>query len=362
MKIHIAAPDIHVGDAVGNHCLALALDFEEKGAQCELFSERSTSPSQHVSPIQELIYDQDKHTNNDLLIVGYSIYDPNLTKLLSLPGKKLVYFHGITPPELLLEHDPASAYFCARGYAQLPLLDQFDHIVANSEYNLIELMKHIKMIAATKRVSVIPPISSRFPLFSQKPRIKRPWPTDGKALKLLAIGRVVPHKRIEDLVAVVSLLARKGVEAYLDIVGDCSNAYYRKHLEELADSQGVLGKIHIHGVVDMNSLAQHYRSADLLLVASLHEGFCVPVLEAMHLGLPVMVRKGTAACEVLNIIEHEHDAPNSYAEAIVSATEKSMSRALKLGKMRAQKLLEATNLERWPVECWRTIKRHLNNE
>ena len=355
MKIHITAPDIHVGDAVGNHCLSLALDFAERGVQCELFAERSTSPSQHVSSIKELFCSQRRHTSDDLLIVSYSIYDPNLTRLLRLPGEKLVYFHGITPPELLLEHDPASAYYCARGFAQLPLLAEFDQIVANSEYNVRELKKHMRLNTDRRKVRVIPPVSGRFPLFTQSSREKRPWPTKDRMIQLLTIGRVVPHKRIEDLIAVVSLLAENGIEANLDIVGNCSNTSYRDYLDRIIDAQGLQGNIKMRGVVDIMGLAQHYRCADLLLVASLHEGFCVPVLEAMHLGLPVMVRKGTAAGEVLNITDLEHSSPKSYTEAILNATEDSISRAITMGKLQAQKLLEAASLENWPEAYWRAV-------
>ena len=207
MNIHIAAPDIHAGDAVGNHCLALALDFAEQGHSCELFAQRATSPEQTVRPLADLLSGAAPHTSQDLLLVSHSIYDRHLRALLKLPGRKMAYFHGITPPELLLEHDPVAAYYCARGYAQLPLLAQFDHVVANSAFNLRDLQQQIPGGLAPERTTVVPPISARFPLFAQAPRAPRAMPADGQPLRLLSVGRVVPHKRIEELIEVVALLA-----------------------------------------------------------------------------------------------------------------------------------------------------------
>jgi glycosyltransferase involved in cell wall biosynthesis len=306
MKIHIAAPDIHVGDAVGNHCLALALDFAEQGHTCELFAQRATSPHQTVRPLADLLSGAAPHTSQDLLLLSHSIYDPHLRQLLKLPGRKLAYFHGITPPELLLEHDPVAAYYCARGYAQLPLLAQFDRVVANSAFNLRDLQQHIPGGLAPERTSVVPPISARFPLFARPARAPRPIPAQpGQPLHLLTVGRVVPHKRIEDLIEVVALLAQQGQAAHLHVVGSSHNADYRARLDRTIQTHGVQAHVHLHGMVSDAELAQQYEAADVLLVASLHEGFCVPVLEAMHLGLPVVLRSGTAAAEVLGYESYE---------------------------------------------------------
>jgi glycosyltransferase involved in cell wall biosynthesis len=344
MKIHIAAPDIHVGDAVGNHCLALALDFAEQGHTCELFAQRATSPHQTVRPLADLLSGAAPHTSQDLLLVSHSIYDPHLRQLLKLPGRKLAYFHGITPPELLLEHDPVAAYYCARGYAQLPLLAQFDHVVANSAFNLRDLQQHIPGGLAPERTSVVPPISARFPLFARPARSPRPIPAQpGQPLHLLTVGRVVPHKRIEDLIEVVELLAQQGQAAHLHVVGSSHNADYRALLDRTIQTHGLQAHVHMHGMVSDADLAQQYEVADVLLVASLHEGFCIPVLEAMHLGLPVVLRSGTAAGEVAAEAGQAIDEPAQAAETVLRLVRSAdMAEAMvKAGFNRSLQLLSA---------------------
>jgi glycosyltransferase involved in cell wall biosynthesis len=347
MNIHIAAPDIHVGDAVGNHCLALALDFAEEGHRCQLFAGSNTSPNQPVRPLAELIGGEAEHNSEDILLVSYSIYDPHLRQLLKLPGRKIVYFHGITPPELLLEHDPIAAYYCARGYAQLPLLAYFDHVVSNSSFNLHELRKHVHGRIPDKRTSVVPPISARFPLFSQPARANRQMRQNNEPLQLLTVGRVVPHKCVEDLIKVVALLEQQGTATHLNIVGSCNNAHYRSFLETDIRRHGLQERVHIHGMLSQESLILHYQSADLLLIASLHEGFCIPVLEAMQLGLPVMLRSGTAASEVLNMPEFEHKTPLSFSKGIQELRKDALTHAIQAGRKRAQKLLQTAELECW---------------
>jgi glycosyltransferase involved in cell wall biosynthesis len=350
MNIHIVAHDIHVGDAVGNHCLALALDFAEQGHCCEVFAERASSPAQSVRPLADLLNGATRHTNQDMLLVSHSIYDPHLRSLLKLPGRKVAYFHGITPPELLLEYDPVAAYYCARGIAQLPLLAQFDHVVANSEFNLAELEKHIPGGLATVETSVVPPISLRFPLLAEKPRQPRSMHDSGLPLQLLTVGRVVPHKRIEDLIEVVALLAKVGQPAELHVVGSCSNLDYQNLLNQTIAYYELKGLVHLHGMVSTKELASYYQTADLLLVGSQHEGFCVPVLEAMHLGLPVVLRSGTAAGEVAAEAGQVFDKPAEAAVTILRLARNAhmVEAMVKAGLERS--MLITSNSQKLPID------------
>ena len=315
MTIHILAPEIREGDAVGNHCLALALDWKDSGHEVELYAHaHRVASGVDIKPYKALF---ELPGPQGTIFCSYSVHDPQLRQVLSLPLRKMAYFHGITPPALLLDHDPVGAYHCARGYAQLPLLAQFDHVVTNSVFNLRELQKHIPGGFPAERLSVIPPISARFPLFAQAPRAPRAMPAAGQPLQLLTVGRVVPHKRIEDLIEVVALLAQAGQPAHLHVVGSCHNPSYQALLQNAIAHHGLQAHVHLHGMVSAEALAQHYQTADLLLVSSQHEGFCVPVLEAMHLGLPVVLRSGTAAGEVLAMPTCEFQSPQQCASLVL---------------------------------------------
>jgi glycosyltransferase involved in cell wall biosynthesis len=223
-------------------------------------------------------------------------------------------------------------------------LAQFDHVVANSAFNLRDLQQHIPGGLAPERTSVVPPISARFPLFARPARSPRPVPAQpGQPLHLLTVGRVVPHKRIEDLIEVVALLAQQGQAAHLHVVGSSHNADYRALLDRTIQTHGLQAHVHLHGMVSDADLAQQYEVADVLLVASLHEGFCVPVLEAMHLGLPVVLRSGTAAGEVAAEAGQAFDEPDQAAATVLNLVRSAdLAEAMvKAGFNRSLQLLSA---------------------
>jgi glycosyltransferase involved in cell wall biosynthesis len=285
--IAIVAPDIHAGDAVGNHCIYLAEDLNAAGCSTTLYAQRGTPLAAPVLPIDSLF--EPDHAP-DVLLVSYSILDPYLERLLALPQRKVCYFHGVTPSELLREHEPVTADLCARSIEQLPLLARFDRLVVNSRFNREDLSQHLD----TSSAAVIPPISARLPLFRRTPV----HPPVGAPLRILMLGRIVPHKRIEHGIQILAELRRRGLDVELDVVGSCHNAVYAAFLGDQARSLGVSDSVHMWGMLSDASVAERFASASVLLVASEHEGFCVPVLEAMHLGIPAVVRGGTAASEV----------------------------------------------------------------
>ena len=347
MRISIAAPDIHIGDAVGNHCLAIALELTEQGYNCELFAQRFTSPTQKVRPLSELLSSEINQKSNDILLVSYSIYDRQLRNLLKLPGKKIVYFHGITPPELLLEHDPTAAYYCARGYSQIALLDQFDHIITNSALNLKEVQTRISRKIEETRFSIVPPISARFHIFSESARKSSNTTIVSKnPLRILTVGRVVPHKRIEDIIKLVANLTRDGQPTELNIVGSCCNAIYVDFLKTEITKQHLHGRVQLQGKISEEELIKNYKESDFLIMASEHEGFCVPVLEAMHLGLPVILRRGTAASEVLNYEKSEFTTIEDCVLKIKEYMhEENLQKLVRHMRNRSKKIIKSASLQ-----------------
>lgn len=285
MTLFIAAPDIHVGDAVGNHCLGIARAAQRLGVPARACAKHFTGDVEPLDTLFEQIQPQ------DTLLVSYSIYDPMLERLLALENRKLCYFHGVTEPELLREFEPVTADLCARSLEQYPLLRQFDLVMANSRLTAASLAPHLR----ADEILVIPPVWPDMPLFRHVPaeQAQRTGP-----LTLLVVGRVVPHKRVEDAIEILALVREAGVDAKLEIVGGAPNGVYLAFLRERAAQRRVAEHVEITGMIDDENLFARFDRAGALLSVSQHEGFCVPVLEAMHLGVPTFVRSGTAASEV----------------------------------------------------------------
>jgi glycosyltransferase involved in cell wall biosynthesis len=88
-------------------------------------------------------------------------------------------------------------------------------------------------------------------------------------------------------------------EATLTVVGRPSVQGYARALRRYAADLGLLGAVRFAGRVDEAGLAACYQAADVLVVASVHEGFCLPAVEAMARGVPVVAFRQGALPEVL---------------------------------------------------------------
>jgi glycosyltransferase involved in cell wall biosynthesis len=325
--LKIVAPDIFAGDAVGNHCLSILRTARRLGLEAHAYAQRFSG---EVCPIETLF---GQMRASDTLLVSYSIHDPLLVRLLALPGRKLCYFHGVTTPELLQEFEPVTADLCARSYEQFPLLRQFDLLMANSHVTAQSLAPYMR----TDDIRVIPPVAADMPIFQHVFTHR----TEGAGLNLLVVGRVVPHKRIEDAIEILACVRASGVNARLRVVGDAPNGAYSAFLTQHAVALALQEHVNFDGKLDEQSLFRRFEEADALLSVSRHEGFCVPVLEAMHLGLPTFVRSGTAASEVGEGAAVEFDSLEAASAAICQMYEDREFRTCLVlaGKRRAADVL-----------------------
>jgi hypothetical protein len=257
MTLRVCAPDIFSGDAVGNHCIGFVRMARRLGLQAELYAKGFDAGTSGVQPLEALFASV---VPEDIVLLSYSIFDPYLEQILALDCKKICYFHGVTDPQLLRALEPRTAQLCEKALAQLPLLAGFDAVVANSQNTANSLAGMLEAGA----VKIVPPIFADMPVF------KREAPRKG----------------------------RKQREPNLLMVGSAPNYEYMKFLINHARRLGVLEQVDFKGMLDDADLFECYESTSALLAMSRHEGFCVPVLEAMHFGKPVFVRGGTAAEEI----------------------------------------------------------------
>jgi glycosyltransferase involved in cell wall biosynthesis len=121
---------------------------------------------------------------------------------------------------------------------------------------------------------------------------------DGRR-NLLFVGRIIPNKKVDDLIRVFALYQRGDPRSRLLLVGDTrGHERYYDRLRELVEQLGVRDVV-FTGHVDDDDLLAYYRVGHLFLCLSEHEGFCVPLQEAMHFGLPVVAYDAGAVRETL---------------------------------------------------------------
>ena len=134
---------------------------------------------------------------------------------------------------------------------------------------------------------------------------------DDDWVNVLFVGRMIPNKRIEDLVRAFHAYKRWfNPRSRLLLVG--SHGGFERYLAMLHDFVARIGAadVHVLGHVTNEELTAYYEIADVFLCASEHEGFCVPLMEAFHMGVPVVAYAATAVPATMDgggILYHRKD-------------------------------------------------------
>jgi glycosyltransferase involved in cell wall biosynthesis len=128
------------------------------------------------------------------------------------------------------------------------------------------------------------------------------------AVTWLFVGRLAPNKAQHDIVKAFAAYRRfHNADARLHLVGGGREDSYARTLERFIHALGLDEVVTLTGGVSPAELAAHYRAADVFVVCSEHEGFCVPLLEAMHHRVPIVAYATTAVPETLGdaaAVEH----------------------------------------------------------
>lgn len=231
----------------------------------------------------------------DVVLLHHSAGWPSLDAVLGLPGRKLLLYHNVTPPAWLWEYAPSVAAHCQIGRDQLPaLVAAADACAADSAFNASELgvpgVEVIHLLLDPDRLNAAAGAGG-YPATSTAGGPGAP--------AILFVGRLSPHKRQDEVIRSFALYRRvHAPNARLILVGDAITPGYVELLRSLAE-QLAPGAVSIESGLPTDQLAARYRSADVLLCLSEHEGFCIPLVEAFEFGVPVIARPFGAIPEVV---------------------------------------------------------------
>jgi glycosyltransferase involved in cell wall biosynthesis len=219
----------------------------------------------------------------DLLIYEFGIFYELFGSVRFAPpgARKMAVWHNVTPPELAATSQGRA--LMERSLEQMSNLLCCDLIACDSRFNADELAW---LDIDQDRVRVLNlPVSPRLLQLGAKPRRSR-----GDPLRLLFVGRFVPSKGVLDLIrALTDALRRVPCDAELALIGNTSFSeprYLRQLDEQIAASPG--GHIRFCGTLDDDGLVAAFYAADILVMPSYHEGYCLPVIEAFAAGCHVI--------------------------------------------------------------------------
>lgn len=274
------------GDAVTGQALAWAGLLREWGHECEIVAE-------HVHPemvgrVRRLATADPAGIGGTPVILHYSIWSEVVPIALATPGPLAVCYHNVTPGELLRPWNPGLADACDRARRALPGLARADVLIADSAFNAVELER------AGARGAGIVPLLLDMPAPPAAPDARAGAPM------VLSVGRIVPNKRLEDVLKAFTLYQRhRAPDASLVLVGtDSGFEAYGRALRRLIERLGVRG-VTLTGRVSDAERDDLYERADAYLCMSVHEGFCAPLVEAMAGGVPIVARRAGAVPETV---------------------------------------------------------------
>lgn len=290
-RIHQVLVSASAGDAVTNEALALRPALRTLG-RSEIFA-RYYEPSLagDVLPLAE--YDRmapaGAGTAGDLLVVHASIGEPEVARFLAgRPERLVLVYHNISPAEAFRPYDDAFARLLEDGRSELrDLRPRVALALADSAYNAADL----EGLGYTDvQVSPLVVDAAALTRVEPEPATVHHLDAEVEGPVLLFVGQLLPHKRPDLLVQAFHLLTTYVLpDANLVLVGPGRLPRYRAAVQHLVHELSLPGAW-LAGPVSASALAAFYRRADAFVTASEHEGFCVPVLEAMAFGLPVLAR------------------------------------------------------------------------
>jgi glycosyltransferase involved in cell wall biosynthesis len=306
------------GDAISDYAHTLQAHLQTQGHDGTIYA-RVIHPRvlEEARPLWAAAF-----SASDALVYHHSIAFNEIEMIRSAPGQKALIYHNITPARYFRDYDFAFAEHLERGRAQLAeLAGTFKVCAADSEFNARELRD-----LGFQNVNVVP-VPVNFSRFDVTPA---QIPIGGDGAQWLFVGRVSPNKGLRPLLEAFEAYVCLDPFARLILVGAYNPGdRYFQELAKFVFERSLEANVVFAGVVDEATLTAHYRNADLYVCLSYHEGFCVPLVEAMFFDIPIIASANTAIVETLGDSGILIDPDADPVEIAVMAREISTDDALR---------------------------------
>jgi glycosyltransferase involved in cell wall biosynthesis len=293
-RVHQLLAALSYGDAIGNEAVAIREQLRRAGFESEIFAE-NVHPKM-VGLYRPLWRYPEVSSPDSVCLYHFSIGSASGRLIYHLPDRLVSIYHNITPPEFFLGFHSHLTGLCYHGRRELAAFAPRTELgLGDSEFNRRELEA-----AGYARTAVLP-IVLDFDRYAgpRSPVVRRLY-ADGRT-NILFVGRVIPNKKIDDLLRVFAFYKRHfDRRSRLLLVGDyLGHERYLRRLREMVWRLR-LEDVVLAGHVEDDELRAYYSVAHAFLCLSEHEGYCVPLVEAMHFGVPVVAFDAGAVRETLH--------------------------------------------------------------
>jgi glycosyltransferase involved in cell wall biosynthesis len=288
-------------DAIGNHALQLRRVLRQAGYTSDIFGEvidpRLGREGRHY-------LDCPQEPDPDRLLLYHASTDSRMVDWLQTAagrGQRIaVDYHNVTPSRYYARWEPPAAQSMYRARQEVASLASVAGLaVADSAYNEAELITWGYHPTAVCHLLVDLDAYHREPDPKTLRRLRRLRDRGGH--RWLFVGRMAPNKCQHDVIAAFAVYRRLyDPLAELTLVGGGTSPRYRRALEQMAAELELGDSVVWREALPFPQLLAYFATADLFVCLSEHEGFCVPILEAMELGVPVIAYRAAAVTDTVD--------------------------------------------------------------
>ncbi len=288
-------PALHWGDAIGNSTLHFHRFLKSQGVDSRIVALSIDAALQEIA----LDFNQYSECADSIKVLHFAVPSVLTDFFISARGRKVMIYHNVTPPEFFVNFSPELTRFTRTGRDHLQKLSRtFDLCVADSRYNANELLE----IGYECDIRVFPIMIDPAEYDHAESSVYRRLLSDERDT-IIFVGRVSPNKKIEDLIKVL-FFYKKYISPSIRLVvsgkTDTLPGYFYA-LRDLAgrfylDAEDIL----FTGHIPFSELLAVYRSGDVFLSMSEHEGFCLPLIESCLFKVPVLAYDAGAVAETLD--------------------------------------------------------------
>lgn len=291
MRIIQFLPTLAFGDAVGNDTIALKKAIQELGYETCIYAE-AVDQRLPKGTASDLCNGMPELDNSDIILYHMST-GSNLNYILEQYScRKVMIYHNITPPHFFHGYNAQAESNAQYGLDGLRhLADKIDYCLADSEFNQQDLRRAGFTCPIDVRPILIP-----FADYEKKPdhAVLKKYAQDDWT-NIIFVGRIAPNKKQQDIIAIFAFYKKYiNPKSRLIFVGNAGGMEkYYDRLVKYAEALE-LNDVIFTGHIKFPEILAYYHIADIFLCMSEHEGFCVPLVEAMYFNIPVIAYQSCA--------------------------------------------------------------------
>lgn len=270
------------GDAISREARTFRDVFRGMGCESDIFAPAGNTSEKMAGdarPLEEFQVGAD-----DTVLYHFSIGSEAADLFTKAGGRKIVRYHNITPGEFFDGFDDDLAVRLRAGRAELEgICRSADLVLADSEFNATEVRavgcNDVKVFELVADFDEVEPDERKLDRYA-----------DGVS-NVLFVGRIVPNKRIEELIMAFHWINKViDPRSRLVLVGSERSCPSYFHMLKMLACRLELDNVCFEGFLNEAELSACYCCADVFVCASRHEGYCLPLLEAMQHEMPVVAR------------------------------------------------------------------------